>query len=274
MKQEQQPGNSLRDFIRSRKFLYNVLGAIALYAVFALLFVFFVRWYTNHGETIEVPNIRGKHFNEAVKILENQHLHFQISDSSYDDSKPPMAVLDQNPDPKSRVKEFRTIYLTVNSKAAPRIQLPDLKDVSLKQASMILASYGLKVGNLSYKPDLAKDVVLAIRYNGKEVAAGVSVKKGAKIDLVLGDGLGQTDVEVPNLIGLSLREAKFVLEGSSLNLGAVVIDPQVAGDSMNAVVYKQIPNADDLQNNMMTAGESVDVFLTSPQDYDSKQEDQ
>lgn len=269
-----EPDNSLRKFLRSRKFLYNVLGALALYAGFALLFALFVRWYTNHGEMIEVPNIRGKTFNEAVKLLEQQHLHYQISDSSYDDSRAPLSVLDQNPDPKSRVKEYRTIYLTVNSKTAPQIQLPDLRDVSLKQASMILASYGLKVGNLSYKPDLAKDVVLAMRYNGKEALIGTSVKKGAKIDLVLGDGLGQTDVEVPNLIGLSLREAKFVLDGSSLSLGAVVVDPQVDGDSMNAVVYKQIPNANDLENRMMTAGEAVDVFLTSPQEYDSKQKDE
>lgn len=265
---------SFRNFVRSRKLLYNVLGAIALYAGFALLFGLFVRWYTNHGETIEVPDIRGKNYNEAVNILERQQLHVQISDSLFDDSKPPLSVLDQNPGPKSQVKESRTIYLTVNSKAAPQINLPDLKDVSLKQASMILASYGLKVGNLSYKPDLAKDVVLAMKYNGIEVTTGIPVKKGAKIDLVLGDGLGQTAVEVPNLIGLSLREAKFVLEGSSLNLGAIVIDPQVGKDSMNAVVYKQIPNANDLQNKMMNAGDAVDVFLTSPQDYDSNQKDQ
>jgi beta-lactam-binding protein with PASTA domain len=242
------------------------LGALAFYAVFVLLFILFVRWYTNHGDAITVPEVRGKNFNDAVKTLEGQHLHFQISDSSFDDSKEALTVLDQNPRPKSQVKEDRTIYLTVNSKVAPQIQLPDLKDVSLKQASMILLSYGLRVGTLTYKPDLAKDVVLAMNINGSEVQAGSNVKKGSRIDLILGDGLGQTLIEVPNLITLTLREAKFVLDGSSLNLGAIILDPSVKGDTLDAVVYKQIPDPGDL-NNKMNAGEGVDVFLTSPDDY-------
>ena len=148
--------------------------------------------------------------------------------------------------------------------------MPDLKDVSLKQASLILESYGLKVGNLSYKPDLAKDVVLETRNEGKMITAGASLKKGSKIDLVLGDGLGQSQVEVPNLIGLTLREAKFVLDGSSLNLGAMVLDASVKKDTLDAVVYKQMPDPNDPVMRMMNIGEGVDVFLTSPQDYDSK----
>ena len=264
----------LWDFIRSRKFLYNILGVVAFYLGFVLLFALFVRWYTNHGEMIEVPDIRGKNFEDAVTILEHQKLRYEIADSSFDDSKPPLTVIDQNPRPKSPVKEYRTIYLTVNSKAAPRIQLPDLKDVSLKQASMVLQSYGLKVGKLSYRPDLAKDVVIEMYYNGKDVNSGTYVKKGDKIDLLLGDGLGQTQVEVPNLIGLSLREARFVLDGSSLNLGALVLDATVKDDTMDAIVYKQLPDPNDVQNKMMNAGEGVDVFLTSPQDYNSKHNDE
>jgi beta-lactam-binding protein with PASTA domain len=263
----------LWDFIRSRKFLYNILGVAAFYVGSILLFALFVRWYTNHGQMIEVPDIRGKNFEDAVNILDRQKLHYEVADSSFDDSKPPLAVIDQNPRSKSQVKEYRTIYLTVNAKAAPRIQLPDLKDVSLKQASMVLQSYGLKVGNLSYRPDLAKDVVIAMHYNGKEVNSGTYVKKGDKIDLLLGDGLGRTQIEVPPLVGLSLREARFVLEGSSLNLGALVLDATVKGDTMDAIVYKQLPDPGDLQNNMMNAGEGVDVFLTSPQDYNSKHND-
>ncbi len=271
MKTEQRR-KSLLDFIRSRKFLYNVLAGIAFYAGFILLFALFVRWYTNHGESIDVPDVRGKNFNDAVRILKEQNLNYEISDSAFEDSKRPLAVMEQNPGAKVPVKEFRTIYLTVNSKVAPQIQLPDLKDVSLKQASMILKSYGLKVGRLSYKPDLAKDVVLTVSFNNKELRPGTTVKKGSRIDLVLGDGLGRTQVEVPNLIGLTLREAKFVLDGSSLSLGAMVLDGTVRRDTLDAVVYKQIPDASE-PNILMNVGEGVDVFLTSPSDYETKQQD-
>jgi len=258
------------EFIRSRRFWYNVLGMLAFYVGFFLLFALFVRWYTEHGSAIDVPDLKGESFDEAVRTLNSANLNFEIADSMFDDSKPALSVMDQNPEPKSKVKEGRTIYLTVNSRTAPQINMPDLKDVSLKQASMILESYGLKVGKLSYRPDLAKDVVLQTLSEGKEIAANVTVKKGAKIDLVLGDGLGQTQVEVPNLIGLTLREAKFVLDGSSLNLGALVLDQSVKGDTLDAVVYKQMPDPNDASMKMMNIGEGVDVFLTSPQEYDSK----
>jgi len=243
---------------------------VAFYIGFFLLFALFVRWYTEHGSSVKVPDVKGKNFDVAVNDLKTAHLNFEISDSSFDDSKPPLSVMDQNPQPNSSVKEDRTIYLTVNAQAAPQINMPDLKDVSLKQASMILQSYGLKVGKLSYKPDLAKDVVLETMNEGKIISANAKVKKGAKIDLILGDGLGQTQVEIPNLIGLTLREAKFVLDGSSLNLGAMVLDASVKRDTLDAVIYKQLPDPNNMEMRMMNIGEGVDVFLTSPQDYESK----
>lgn len=265
--------DSLWNFLKSRRFLYNVLGAVTFYLGFIVLFTLFVRWYTDHGDSVKVPEVRGLSFDEAKKKLQVAHLNAEISDSMFDDSKPGLSVLDQNPLAGSQVKTDRTIYLTVNAQSAPEIKMPDLNDVSLKQASLILQSYGLKVGKLTYKPDLAKDVVLGTLSGGKTLAAGTAVKKGSRIDLVLGDGLGQTLVEVPNLIGLTLREAKVLLDGSSLNLGATVPDNSVKGDTLDAVIYRQAPNPNAIPTPMMNAGEGVDVFLTSPQDYDSKNND-
>ena len=262
---------SLRQIIFSRKSLYNFLGAGAFYAGFLLLFALIVRWYTNHGKEITVPDIMGKSFDEAIAILDGEHLEIQIADSSFDDSRPALAIMDQNPKPNAKVKKYRTIYVTVNSQTAPQIMMPDLKDVSLKSASGILESYGLKVGKLSYKPDLAKDVVLEMRMDGNVIKAGEPVKKASKIDLVLGDGLGQTRVEVPDLVGLSLREAKFVLDGSSLNIGAIIVDGAVKGDTLDAIVYRQVPSPADEGNRMLNMGEGVDVFLTSPRDYNPEE---
>jgi beta-lactam-binding protein with PASTA domain len=262
--------DSLRNFLISRRFLYNVLGAAAFYLGFIVVFALFVRWYTNHGESVAVPDVKELSFEEAKISLTDSHLKAEISDSLFDNSKPGLSVLDQNPRPGSRVKTDRTIYLTVNAKAAPEIKMPDLKDVSLKQASLILQSYGLSVGKLTYKPDLAKDVVLGMTSEGKSVAPGSSVKKGSRIDLVLGDGLGQTQVEVPNITGLTLREAKVILDGSSLNLGAIVPDASVEGDTLDAVIYRQAPDPNMIPVPLMNIGEGVDVFITSPRDYDSK----
>src|SRR4249920_2157907 len=111
------------EFIRSRRILYNVLGVVAFYVGFIMIFALFVRWYTEHGKEIQVPEVRGKNFDEASRMLANADLQFQIADSSFDDSKPPLSVMDQNPEPHSPVKEGRTVYLTVNSRTAPQITL-------------------------------------------------------------------------------------------------------------------------------------------------------
>ena len=263
-----QPISNIKAFIFSRNFLFHLIGALVFYSICMLLFVVFVRGYTKHGESITVPDVRGKTYDEASRILQKSKLEFRISDSSYVENKPPLAIIDQTPVANSKVKEYRTIYLTVNARSAPEVKMPDLKDASLKQATMILESYGMKIGQLVYKPDLAKNVVLDQQFEGHSIIPGTVIKKGSVIDLVLGDGLGETTVDVPNLIGLSLREARFVLEGSSLNLGAVVADNTVNGDTLDAIVYRQIPEADNPERKM-NAGEGVDVFITSSEHFNN-----
>jgi beta-lactam-binding protein with PASTA domain len=127
-----------------------VVAAILFYAVCILLFIVFVRSYTKHGESITVPDVRGKTYAEATSMLKKSNLEFRVADSSYSENQPPLAIIDQTPTANSKVKEYRTIYLTVNAKSAPEVKMPDLKDASLKQATMILESYGIKTGKLIY----------------------------------------------------------------------------------------------------------------------------
>ena len=139
--------------------------------------------------------------------------------------------------------------------------MPDLTDNSLKQAQMILEGIGLNVGLLIYKPDLAQNVVLDWMCKGLHIEIGDIIKKGSTIDLILGDGLGITEVEVPNLIGNTLREARFILDASSLNLGAVMTDNTIVGDESNGVIYKQNPAPGDVDNKL-NLGEAIDVYVT------------
>ena len=119
-------------------------------------------------------------------------------------------------------------------------------------------SYGLKVGHLIYTPDLAKDAVLGFMYNGRTLNAGDELAKGSSIDLVLGDGVGSTDVAVPQLVNLTLEEATFVLQGSALNIGELVFDGPVK-DSMAAIIYQQEPEPGD--SSFLKQGESLKLYL-------------
>jgi len=124
-----------------------------------------------------------------------------------------------------------------------RVAMPNLVDLTRIQASAKLESFGLKVGHISYEPNIAINVVLVQRINGEEIIAGDSVIKGSSIDLVLGNGLSDEQAAIPNLIGLSLEEAKTKALDRNLNIGASVHDQTIIKpeDEIQAVIFKQKP---------------------------------
>ena len=100
--------------------------------------------YTNHGETVSVPDLSGYTFDEGIKILENAGLQYQVSvDSSYSAEEKTLAILKQIPEAASQVKSGRRIYLTLNAKNAPMLKMPNLVHNPLKNAQEILSNMGL-----------------------------------------------------------------------------------------------------------------------------------
>lgn len=247
-------------FLKSKSFRIHFLLAFLLIA--ALLFGTF-RWlanYTRHNQSLSVPDLKGMTLEEAISNLEQQGFRYAV-DSLYVDGEEPGTVYEQEPIAGELVKENRTIYLSTVSSIAPSVKLPDLIDVSLREAQAILESYGLRVGKLIYQPDLAQNAVLGIEYRGKRLEPGTVLDKGAVLDLILGDGYGNLKITIPNLIGLSYDEALFVLQGSKLLVGAVIFDSN-SNDTLNATVYRQSPEfSSDSTINKISQGEAIDLYL-------------
>lgn len=247
-------------FLKSKQF--RIHFAIAFGSVAILLFIVF-KWlniYTRHSETISVPDLKGIEIVEAMDLLDQQGFKYVI-DSIYTELGEPNTVYEQEPEANALVKENRTIYLTIVSGSAPTVKLPDLIDVSFREAKAILESYGIKVGQLIYRPDLAQNAVLGMRYKGTEVSKGYVLSKGEVVDLILGDGYGNLKVVIPNLVGLSFDEALFVLQGSKLLIGSVIFDGN-NNDTLNAIVYRQSPESStDTSMNKISQGETIDIYL-------------
>ncbi|MEI6508805.1 MAG: PASTA domain-containing protein [Bacteroidota bacterium] len=214
--------------------------------------------YTRHGESLTVPDIKGMKISEAINLLTEKKLRYVITDSVYISDKPTLSVVEQNPVSQSKVKEGRIIYLTINANEAPTILMPQLIDISMRQASTILLSAGLKAGKIIYKPDIAQNVVLDMVYKGRSIKAGTKITKGATIDLILGDGLDGSDVPLPDLKGLTMEEASNLISSSSLNMGSVFYQG-VIKDTVSAKVVKQIPEYTD--GKMVRGGQAVDLFI-------------
>jgi beta-lactam-binding protein with PASTA domain len=218
----------------------------------------FLSSYTRHGEYLSVPDLNGLQIDDAIHLLNEKKLRYVISDSLYFEEKPKLSILEQNPAAKSNVKEGRVIYLTINSNSVPSVILPNLLDVSLRQAEAMLTAVGLKTGKLIYKPDIAKDVVLEMQLYHSTLTPGKKISKGSAIDLVLGNGLEGESIALPNLLGLTLEEANNLLSSSSLTLGSVVYLGAIS-DSASATIYKQNPSYSE--GSTINGGQPVDLFL-------------
>ena len=178
--------STLFSFIKSKQFFIH-LGIIAV--TFILIFFLVIKWlsaHTNHGEFIQVPDFKGLELSKLKAFVNDKDVTFEIIDSIYDPKQKIGIVLRQDPEANSKVKHNRIVYLYVTGMVAPQIIMPKLIDRSERQASLIIRSYGLKVGRTSTKAADCNGCVIAQLNKGKEIAPGQTIKKGSTIDLVVG----------------------------------------------------------------------------------------
>ena len=249
------------DFVRTRHFWINLLLAGGMLFLIIKFTMHSLSGYTHHGESIIVPDLKGQNVDTLEAKLKAQLLNYLVIDSSFLQGKAAGVILDQDPDAGQKVKEGRKIYLTVTSDIPPPVVMPKLVDLNLAMAKEKLQKAGLRLGSVEYRPGLGKNLVLYQLYQDKEIPDGAKIPKGSKINLVLTDGIGETKVDVPNLIGRTLVEAKWTLTLLKLQLGYVGWDKSVK-DSSTAVIYKQMPDFNPSAPQKVNFGEAVDIYLT------------
>jgi beta-lactam-binding protein with PASTA domain len=133
---------------------------------------------------------------------------------------------------------------------------------------MFLESLGLKLGKTSYTPDIARNAVKDQLIDGKTIDPGTKVPMSTAIDLVLGNGLGDTQLAVPDLIGLTIAQAKGYLAGDNISIGTILTTSPVS-DTANAYIVKQNPEpmtqlpTGEKVNNRIRAGQLMDVWIST-----------
>ncbi|WP_210490331.1 PASTA domain-containing protein [Rufibacter aurantiacus] len=240
-----------------------IMAAIVLVLLFLFFFVYLPST-TNHGETISVPNLAGMSVEELEDFLADKDLRFYVSDSTYEQGKQPFTVITQEPKAGEKVKEGRKIYVSINMKNPPLIKMPKLIEGSVKNAEMILKSYDLNLGDIKYVPDLAENSILRQFVNGREIKPGEPVAKGSRIDLEVGNGLGNTELEVPLLVGMPIDEATMLVTGQGLQIGSVSYMEAPNGEA-NGTVLKQRPTTTDSVKTMIRTGQFIDIWVAGPQ---------
>jgi beta-lactam-binding protein with PASTA domain len=198
---------SLRNFLTSKVFFKQVLIALGIIAVVVFIMMQWLSYTTNHGQEIPVPNLSKMSVEKAGETLEAIDLEYVVLDTvDFKADFPPYTIVEQDPLPNVTVKQNRKVYIKVNAGKYTSVVIPDIIQKTYRQAVPTLKSAGLEEGKKTYKPYLAKDVVLEIWQNGKKLKAGDKVQKASKIDLVLGDG--KTGFEEEETDSISGAETK------------------------------------------------------------------
>ena len=178
---------------------------LILILFFATLLFFFYGYLpsaTNHGETITVPNLEGMSLKELESFLSAKQLSYEINDSAFKAGVKPLSVLNQHPAPGSKVKKNRRIYITIASSTPPNVKMPKLVDNSLRSAEMMIKGYDLVLDSIHYMPSPYPNLVLKQLVNKKEIEPGTLIPKGTKVTLIVSNGTGNEEIELPNLVGL------------------------------------------------------------------------
>lgn len=175
-------------FRQNRFFWVNILAMIVVVGALMFGVLKWVDVYTRHGEAVVVPNVKGMGVGEAEKIFRNRGLHCVVSDSTYVKDQPAGCILEYNPGAGQKVKEGRTIYLTINTLDIPLQIVPDVADnSSLRQAEARILASGFKLSEIQYVTG-EKDWVYGVKYNGCQLTIGEKVPVGAILTLMVGNG--------------------------------------------------------------------------------------
>lgn len=161
--------------------------AVAVVAVVALYF--WLDHYTRHGDSVEVPDVCGLYYLDADASLAESQMRSLVIDSMYIDTMSPGVVLDQVPRAGSSVKSGRTVYLTINALSPRKVTMPELKNLSYRQAEAIVKGLGLSAPQIIYWNSEYKDLVLNVMVDGRPVGAGDKLPVTARVVFSVGNGM-------------------------------------------------------------------------------------
>jgi eukaryotic-like serine/threonine-protein kinase len=205
------------DRLKDIRIYIGLLTVVVLGAVFLLLIDRVIMpAYTNYNQGLTVPDVTRLSLEDAQSKLELQGLRYEVIDYRANEAYPVDYVIDQSPAASMIVKPNRKIYLTVNSSVTPMVRVPDVTNLSLRNATIQLQNHGLQPGNITYVSSRFKNSVMS-----QSLESGRQVIKGATVDLTVSDGLGMRQVEIPDIVGLRLSEAQQKLREVGLRVGSI-----------------------------------------------------
>ncbi len=246
--------------ILNRSVILNIVLALALAGLMIYLTSLFLRFYTKHNESAYLPAITQQDFNRSYYLLDSLNFDIEV-DSTYDPKYRPGQIISQLPRGGREVKYKRGVLLVYNQYIRPRVKLPNFLNLTLRSASILLKKNMLLIGDTVFKHDITKGIILEQWVNGVKMSPGADIPVGVRVSFVVSAGLGEPNIPMKLLIGMSYPKMMQYMLMNELN--PKIIWSGLITDTNTAVVYMQNPMHINEYNqvNYVAAGEYIDLAV-------------
>lgn len=144
--------------------------------------------YTRHNEAVVVPDVKGLKVEEAAEFFKNNNLRYNVIDSVFSKEVSPGAIVELVPSAGSKVKEGRIVFITVNALTSQMATIPEVEDLSFRQAYALLRARGFENVEIEYVPGDFKDLAVSVDLRGRTLEKGEHVPLTAPLILKVSSG--------------------------------------------------------------------------------------
>lgn len=269
-----QNSDGFLQYLKSSVFLKQILFIIGAFILLIFIIQMWLRFYTNHGQKIEMPKFVGMQLDKATELAESKSFILQVEDSIFIVGKPGGLITDQNPKPGALVKENRKIYITVTKYTTETIKVGELPTMygnafDQKKTELKYRDIECVVKDFAYDPG-EPNHILEVYYKGELIISkdgrkdDVIIDKGGVLECIVSQRDGG-DVTIPDLRCLEVEEARFLLESSKINLGDIIKKGTIEPDA-TLYIISQSPTYDGISNIKMGEKINITVSNTKPAD--------
>ena len=144
--------------------------------------------YTRHNQAVVVPDVKGMELDEAADFFKDNHLRYNVIDSVFSNDVAPGAIVELVPGVGSKVKEGRIVFVTINALTSQMVKIPEIEDLSFRQAYALLRARGIDSVKIEYVPGIYKDLTMGVELDGRTLMKGDLVPLASQLVLKVSSG--------------------------------------------------------------------------------------
>ena len=203
-------------------------------------------------DKVRVPELSQLPMAKAKKRLDLRRLRLSVRDSLFQETIPAGYIVDQAPAAGHQIKQGRRIFVDVSR--GPRLySVPNVKQISLREARLQLQSAQLQLGAVRYESSSTIPQGAIVEQIPGD---GIMLKRNGRVDLFLSSGGPNAQKRVPRVVGLPIEVVEDTLKKYEMRVGRIV--EQIDNLKPAGVILEQTPAADT----RATRNTRIDLVIT------------